>query len=123
MKTIAQLRALGFTLSKATHAESCTTLEYPGPFYYFNPKFCASKKNIVEQIRKSSPTGIGSTNAILVAGDAHSMSDDTQFPFEVLDVRSYATISSAYRALQNAQAVFNDASFAFNQSVAAHLQG
>lgn len=121
MKTIAQLRTLGFVLTKSANAESCTALEYPGPFYYFNPKFCDTPQDVAEKLRKGQPTGVGSYTAFLVAGDFHSVRDDTQFPFEVLSVNAHAAIASAHQALQKAQAVFNEASTAFTKAIATHV--
>jgi hypothetical protein len=53
MKSIAALRAAGFTVAKASDAVDCTDITSPTPFYYYNPRFVEKPEQIFNALTQA----------------------------------------------------------------------
>lgn len=81
MKSIQQLRAAGFTVSKATDAVGCTEVSFPVCFHYYNPQFHRNPLEVFDALSPAKP-GLNGGYRLVIAGELPP--DDGEIPFEVI---------------------------------------
>lgn len=82
MKTVAQLRAAGFTVKPSATATGGTDVESAEGFLFLNPRFLDGIAQVTEQLdRGRAERGSDGMFRIIVAGQ---YADDVEFPFLIL---------------------------------------
>ena len=101
MKSVAQLRAAGFTIISSPDAVGCTEVTYPGTFYTYNPEFKKTPVEIFESLTEARTRPTGGFRVTL-AGDCPP--DDGNIHLEILLRMDRERIAIHYRRHKEAQA-------------------
>jgi hypothetical protein len=95
MKSVAKLRRIGFTVAatNSDQAVGCTEVRWTSPFYYFNPRFAATPRDIFEKLQAAPEVSPGEFQ-LVIAGE--HFGDDDELPFTIILSPSQKTLERYY---------------------------
>jgi hypothetical protein len=101
MKSVAQLRAAGFTVIPSTEAVGCTEVAHPGTFFTFNPNFKKTPIEIFEGLSEAHTRPAGGFRVTIASA---CPPDDGDIPLEILLRMDRERLAFHYRRHTEAQA-------------------
>ena len=99
MRSINELKRLGFTANPTANASGCTDIGFNAEFHYFNPKFLDDASKLVSSLKAADALDDG-LYGIIVAG---LYADSDVLPFVLLSADQVECIKSAHAQFEKAQ--------------------
>lgn len=95
MKSVAKLRRIGFTIGATNpdQAVGCTEVTSTSQFYYFNPRFASTPREIFEKLEAASEVSPGKFR-LIIAGE--HFGDDDELPYVIILSMSQQTMAVHY---------------------------
>jgi hypothetical protein len=100
MKSVAALRAAGFTVAPAKDAVDCTEVVFKKPFFSFNPRFNTTPAEMFKAMEPTDAAPEGGYR-IIIAG---SHSDSAEIPYEIVLQNDFDRIAFYHRRLEELRA-------------------
>jgi len=93
MKSVAKLRAAGFTITESTKAFNCTVVRSKKRFFYFNPRFALNALDVCEKMEEANLTPEGDY-CFIIAGVY--ISDAVELPYRIVTEEQQAALEEKY---------------------------